>query len=145
MAITAETLIAPSGPVEPELFPGEVTGDDRSKLLVRVNTYVNKGVVKATAAGFTDPSDLFDAAVEAWALYLAFDAAYTLYVMRPAEEDTQMVLLGRNRYDNDQRNALADKAMHYKELYMSLEATLGDSTPSSTGIPSFQSRNTYDW
>lgn len=144
MAVVAEALIAPDGPIEHDLFPGEVTDGNTQQLEVRVDAYITKAAAKAAEDGFTGSA--LDPATEVWALYLAFDAAYTLALSRPAEEDAQMALLGRNRYEVDQRDGIKRKALQYRDTYQAMlmsQSAAGGTI--STGIPSHQTKVEYDW
>ena len=145
MAIKAEDLIAPDGPIEPELFPGE-SEEDNKKLLTRLTAYVNQAQAKVTALAITfDPTSKEDDAVESWALYLAFNAAHTLTLARPAEDDHGTEVLGKTIFEKDQRLALKDLAEDYRADYFSAVEDTGLTIAASSGVPSYQSANVFDW
>lgn len=142
MAITPEELIAPEGPVEPDLFPGEHTEQD-SKLIVRLSGYITQAEVRIATYPFTPEQE--DPAARVYALYLAFRAAYTLSLARPAEDDMQTSVLGRTLFTEDQRKGLKEEADRYLGEFDSLAAVAGATSAASSGLPSFQSQNVFDW
>ena len=144
MAITPSNLLAPTGPVEPELFPGESEDEGSSALLNRLTSYVAQGVAKVSGITF-ETATKQDIAVEAWALYLAFRAAYTLTLARPAREDFKVEVMGETEYQSDQRDALKILADDYFGDYQNAIADTGADLAISSGIPSYQSTNQFDW
>ena len=144
MAVTPSNLLAPTGPVEPELFPGESEGEGSSALLNRLTSYVAQGVAKVSSLTF-ETTAKEDIAVEAWALYLAFRAAYTLTLARPAREDFKVEVMGATEYQADQRDALKILADDYFGDYQNAIADTGADLAISSGIPSYQSTNLFDW
>jgi len=144
MAVLPSSLIAPNGPVEPNMFPGEVTDGNTAELEARLQSYISKGILKATSDGLVEGNR--DEAVENWALYLAFQAAHTLFAIRPAVEDAQMALLGRTEYDEDQRDILEKRAEQYKTAYFDyLDTVVTGGGPMSKGVSTRQTRTEYDW
>ena len=140
MAITPADLLAPTGPVETLLFPGEVVGDDMTTLEDRLQSYITQAETKNAAIGFADP----DAADKAWALYLTFQAAYLIACARPSTENAQVEILGSQSYSKDQRDALLSRAQEYRDEYTDLlNAVPSTSTP--VGIPSRSTPIVYDW
>lgn len=144
MAVTPSNLLAPEGPVEPELFPGE-SEHDNTALITRLSGYIAQGVTKV--AGYTDITEEaeVDEAVRVWALYLAFRAAHTLSLTRPAEDHTEVAVLGRTVYDEDQRKGLKDLANEYLAEFQILVVSATSRSAASPGIPSHQTSNEYDW
>ncbi len=144
MAVNAEDLISPKGPVETDLFPGEVSQGDNTKLLARLTEYVNRGV--AEVADFTfDPTSKRDQAVTAWALQLAFRAAHTLALSRPAEDDHGVEVMGKTLFTKDQRQGLDDLANNYLADYFNIVEDTGGTTAAAMGIPSHSVKNTFVW
>lgn len=143
MAVDPGSLIAPFGPVEPDMFPGEGEGDNTA-LHTRLTNYIQKAEAKVSALGITDETQV-DEAVEAWALYLAFRAAYTLTLARPAEDDAQTDVLGRTRFDKDQRDGMKQLADSYFNQYQLLTMTVDSKSAASKGVPSYQTKNNFDW
>lgn len=142
MAVVADDLLAPNGPVETELFPGE----DHDALTERLNAFISQA--EAQAAQYTWANQAAtDAGVTAYALYLSFRQAHTLALVRPAEEDSQAEMLGRVTYEEDQRDGIKDLADWYWKEWVNLsESTLTDPTSAvSTGVPSHQTSLQYDW
>ena len=131
MAITPADLLAPAGPVEDELFPGEGDGADPSALYTRLLSYVTQAVAKTSGIAFPDE----DAAVEAWALHLTFKAAYMVAVARPATENSMVPVLGSETYTKDQRDALRAKADEYESVYAGLLAAIPAEGEQPVGVP----------
>lgn len=122
MAIGIADLLAPVGPVEVTIFPGESTrsGDTATALEVRLQTYIDKAKAKVAELTFPQPDPaLEDKLVRAWALYLTFMAAYRIANSRPATENAQVAVLGSTTYTKDQRDALLAEANEYKLEYES--------------------------
>ena len=143
MAVDPNTLIAPLGPVETQLFPGEAEGGSHM-LHARMTSYVNQGVAKIAPYTFAD-TDEEDLAITAYALYLAFRAAYTIMVSRPADDDTGSPVLGRQTYQKDQREALKELYQSYHSEFQMLVSNASVTRAASTGIPSHQTRIEFDW
>ena len=143
MAVKGEDLIAPNGPVEPELFEGESEENNRA-LNIRVAAYVKAGVAKVAGITFVDQAAK-DEAVTAWALYLTFRAAYTLTLTRPAEDDSQIGVMGSVTFDRDQREGVKELRDTYFADYQVLIADTGLTSAASTGVPSYQTTNLFDW
>ncbi len=144
MAVVPKTLIAPEGAVESELFPGEGGDESGSALLTRLTTYVSKAVAKVADITFVDTAQS-DAAIQAWAYHLAFKAAYTLKLSRPATEDFQVEVMGEIGFEKDQRDGIKELADEYFAEYMGILADAGAASAHVSGTPSFQSTNTFDW
>lgn len=142
MAISPEDLIVPEGPVEPDLFPGEHSEPD-SRLIVRLNGYITQAEVKAATYTFAPAAE--DVAVRAYSLYLTFRAAYTLSLTRPAEDDMQTSVLGRTVFTEDQRKGLKEEADKYLNEFDLLASAAGATSAASSGLPSYQTRQTFDW
>lgn len=143
MAISAEDLLAPAGPVEPALFPGEGQKDNKV-LLARLTSYVNQAYDQIS--GFTfDPTTKEDDAARAYALYLAFEGAHTLALARPAEEDFQVELMGKVLFSKDQRQGLKELADKFLGDYFSFVEDTGGTTAAATGVPSHQVTNVFVW
>jgi len=132
-------LLAPAGPVEAALFPGEGDGSNGTDLFARLSAYIDQAEVKAAEAAFLDP----EAAARAWALHLSFEAAYTLAVSRPATENTMVQVLGSTTYTKDQRDGLKAKSNQYLAEFNRMLAQIPVGSPS--GPQSRQSTNTFDW
>jgi hypothetical protein len=142
MAVQPDALIAPNGPVELSLFPGEAPD---GALLERMAVYVGKAEDKTSAYTFATP-EREEAAVAAWALYLAFNAAYTLSLARPAEQDAGFEVLGRVLYEDDQRQGLKDLADKYFEEWLAVIAGADDgSQVLGTGVSTHTTPLTYDY
>jgi hypothetical protein len=138
-------LLAPKGPVEVTLFPGESTppeGGGDSPLIIRLLEYIEQAEIKSSEIAFPEP----DTAVRNWALHLAFDAAYVLAISRAATENSMVPVLGSEGYMKDQRDGLKAKADAYAAAYQLLESAV---TVISVEQPrSYQSRQTpiiYEW
>lgn len=144
MAVTPENLIAPAGPLEKALFPGEhEEGDDT--FLERVTAYVSQATTKAGAYDFATTAEE-DAAIEAWALHLAFRAAYTLSLTRPAEEDSRIEVLGRVIYADDQRRGLKELQDYYFSAWLDAIVNADDGSRTlSTGTPSHSTPVTFEF
>jgi len=141
MSVAASDLLAPTGPVESALFPGESV----DTIEQRLNSYISQSVAKAAGYSWGSVAEE-DAGVTAWALYLTFRQAHTLSLMRPAENNFEIEVLGRTIFEEDQRTALKE----ISDMYLSEWGILSDAAGTgagtiSTGIPSHQSRNVYDW
>lgn len=135
--ITPADLLAPQGPVEEGFFPN----DDAAAITVRLQTYIDRAVAKTSARPFLDP----DAATLAWALHLTFEAAYLVACTRPANENSMVPVLGSEGYAKDQRDALKEQSLHYRDEYLMLEnrVPMSDtlpSTPQSREVPT-----RYEW
>lgn len=140
MAVTPADLMAPAGPVEGTLFPGEGDGTAGTDLHTRLTEYISRAESKVAGIEFPDP----DLAAEKWALHLTFDAAYMLAVSRPATENTMVQVLGSHGYAKDQRDALRELAQHYLYEYQAEEAA-APTTQNPKGIPTRQTTNEFEW
>lgn len=119
--LTPSDLLSPSGPVELPLFPGEGDGTDGTALHTRLSSYITQAEAKSDSR----------VAQRAWALHLTFKAAYILAIARPADENTQVEILGSEGRDKDQRDGLLKQAEAYKKEFEDIVAnTDGRSTPS---------------
>lgn len=141
MAIEAESLIAPEGEIDPDLFPNDTPPPDydEGSLLLRLETYVLKGEAKVEPYNLVDP----DPAVEHWALYLAFRDAHTGMIARPASEQ-YLAGLGGHGYSTEQLKHIAAKRDEHLAAFEDAVKTV---TPSS-GIKTPQTRvvrNRYEW
>jgi hypothetical protein len=106
-------LLAPEGPVEVTMFPDEGTGLDGGKLNIRLDSYIDQGQAKVMDIALAEP----ELGVRAWALFLAFDAAYILACSRPNMENTMVEILGSKSYAKDQRDGLKALRDRYLEDY----------------------------
>jgi len=143
MAITPADLLSPVGPIEPELFEGEdVEGDNPPNTILedRLQEYIDQAEAKNTPIGFSDQ----DAADKAWALHLAFSAAYMVAVARPSIDNAQVAVIGSQSYSKDQRDALLDKANEYFDEYRALLAAV-PTTAAPVGIPSRTTSLDFDY
>lgn len=143
MAVQPEDLIAPTGPVEPDFFPGEHVGDE-SALIVRIGSYISQAEDKVALLSIADAA-IADTAIRAYALYLSFRGAFMKSIARPAEDDMATEVLGRMTYTEDQRLALKKEAEKYLNEYELIAAGQGATSAAQIGLPSYQSQNTYDW
>ena len=100
-------LLAPKGPLEPELFRDEGDGSGGTELNTRLAEYIVQAIAKTSVTS----------AQRAWALYLAFNAAYIIAISNPADVNFQVDILGSEGYDTDQREALQSKALEYLADY----------------------------
>lgn len=142
MPIAPGELLAPVGPIELDLFPGE---DEDDALLVRLSNYIGQAEIKVTPYALEEGQDK-DNLVRTWSLYLAFRAAYTLSLARPAEDQADVEVLGRTQYDRDQRDGLKLLADEYfAEFQVLVAQSVTSSSTVSTGIPSHQTPNRYDY
>lgn len=143
MSITSADILAPTGPVEIIMFPGEnVEGAvEGSTILVdRLNNYIAQAVAKNALLAFDD----MDGANLAWALHLTFNAAYLGAVARPSTADSKVEIIGSAGYDKDQRDALLAQAEHYLDEYNVLLLAL-PTTASPVGTPSRSTTNSFEW
>jgi hypothetical protein len=143
MAITADDLIAPNGPIEVTLFPGEdVEGEIGGSTILkdRLNIYIAQASAKNAGISFPDE----DAADTAWALHLAFEAAYMVAVARPSTDNAQVAVLGSETYSKDQRDALLIKANEYLDEYLALLAEV-PTTSAQKGVPTRSTTNEFAW
>jgi len=141
--VLPQDLISPNGPVEPDLFPGEVVGTNEDVLLTRLTSYIGAADSKTDGLGLT--GTVLSDAVTAWALHLTFQAAFILQIARPADEDAQESILGRQQFDKDQRDALRIMSNDYRSQYDDIILNKVDTSAAATGLASFQSTNLYDW
>lgn len=140
MAVTPADLLAPAGPVEETLFPGEGDGDAATPLYTRLAAYIGQAEAKIVGVAFPDP----DPATKAWALHLTFEAAYRVAVSRPATENSMVAVIGSHGYAKDQRDALKAEARKWKEEFFNLYASV-PTTPVPLGPGSRQTRIIYEW
>lgn len=140
MAVTPPDLLAPAGPVEEQLFPGEGDGTAGTDLNARLTEYISQAEAKAAGIAFPEP----DLAVESWALHLTFKAAYMVAVSRPANENTMVEVLGSKGFAKDQRDALLEKAKEYKQDYQNLAAAV-PSTAQPVGLRTRTTKNEYEY
>jgi len=143
MAITADDLLAPYGPVEVTLFPGEDTEGSvpgSTILKDRLEVYIAQASAKNAGISFPDA----DAADTAWALHLTFKAAHMVAVARPSMENAQVPVLGSETYSKDQRDALLLKAEEYLDVYNMLLAEV-PTDQSPRGVPSHETTTEFDW
>lgn len=140
MAVAPADLLAPAGPVEEELFPGEGNGTAGTELYGRLSEYITRAQEKAAGIAFPDP----DAAVESWALHLTFEAAYLLSVARPANENTMVEVLGSQGFARDQRDALRSMADYYARSYHGYVAEV-PTEAQPLGAQTRQITNSYEW
>jgi hypothetical protein len=131
MSVVVGDLVAPDGPIEPPLFPGEGDGTSPSPLFIRLSSYLAQAEAKASGIAFPDP----DEAISAWALYLSFHAAYMVAVARPATENSMVPVLGSDSYQKDQRDALLAAANEYKAIFNQLLVAVPDATVQPIGAP----------
>ena len=144
MAVLPEDLLAPEGPVEPSLFPGEHE-EGAAALEQRLTAYINKAEAKVASYTFANQADE-DEAVAAWSLYLTFRAAYTLALSRPAEDDSRMEVVGRTLFEADQRQGLRDMYEMYLSEYQLAVAGLDDAvSAAASGVSSHQKKIEYDY
>lgn len=144
MAVTPADLLAPAGPVEVTLFPGEDVASEvnpgSTKLEDRLQTYIDRAVARTEGIAFPRPDD----AVAMYALYLTFMAAYVLAASRPATENAQVEIIGSYGYSKDQRDALKAQANQYLTEYETLYAMVPISTQPATAR-SRQITNEFEW
>jgi hypothetical protein len=145
VAILNEDLLAPEGPVEKALFPGEDVIKAPATITVleeRLNTYIARAEDKVAEYAFNDE----DEAVKNYALYLTFDAAYTLAVSRPASENSLVAVIGSESYSKDQRDALRTKSLEYLAAYNNLVEVVTSVSPElPRGVPTRQTTNSYEY
>ena len=143
MAVTPDDLLAPSGPVEAELFPDEGDGLVGTDLYERLESYIAQAVTKITDSGvvLADP----DPATTAWALHLTFQAAYIGFLARPASDNTYVSVLGAESHAKDQRDALKALADLYAQEYegIIIEVPVENATP--RGVPSRTVPLEFEW
>lgn len=138
--VTPTDLLAPEGPVEEELFPGEGDGAAGTELHGRLTTYINRAEAKVAGIDFPDT----DHAVSLWALHLTFTAAYNVAIARPANENTMVEIIGSQGFAKDQRDAIKALAHQYAQDYRALAASV-PSTAQPLGIPSRQVETKFDY
>ena len=130
-----DDLLAPNGPVEPELFPGEGDGTAATTLFTRLARYIERAAAKTEVA----------AAQRAYALYLTFHAAYIGAIARPSDIDLQVDILGREGFDEDQREGLLDLANGYLAEYESLVTSETGEGAAPRGISTHSIKIVYDY
>ena len=143
MAITNTDVLAPVGPVEKSMFPGEDvegTNPPATVLEDRIDEYITQAGAKNGSLGFADQ----DAADLAWTLHLTFMAAWRLAVARPSTDDSKVQVLGSESFQKDQRQSLRDMADDYLEEYNVLLNAI-PSTAAPVGVPSHSTTNTFDY
>jgi hypothetical protein len=142
--ITPADLLAPIGPVEVTLFPGEYSessGATATKLESRLQTYIDQAYAKIDGIAFPLP----DTAARAWALHLTFAAAYVLACSRPANENMMVAVLGSKGFAKDQRDALLVLSEQYAGEFAVLEAEIPVSVPIMGSAQSRQITNIFEW
>jgi hypothetical protein len=139
--ITPADLLAPKGPVEVTLFPGESVGSAPTVLDTRLQEYIDQADTKTIGIAFPQPDD----AIRAWALYLTFDAAYVLAISRASMENTMVPVLGSESFSKDQRDGLKAKASSYLTTYQELFAAVPSEVAVSKGYTSGQTRIVYEY
>jgi hypothetical protein len=141
--ITPADLLAPAGPIEAALFPGEGDGIDGTDLYERLDAYITRAQTVTSGIAFPDP----DPAVKAYSLYLAFDAAYMVSVARPSADNSLVPVLGSESYSKDQRDALKAKAdlyfAEYRDLLVLVPPASGTIVP--VGIPTRSTPTLFDY
>jgi len=142
MAVSASDVLAPGGPIEKTLFPGEGDGTSGSDLHNRVVETITKASVKASADGITTQ---VDDAVLHWTLHTLYKAAFILAVSRPAQEDAQMEVIGSIRFDKDQRDGLRELASYHEDAYLGIVDTESGTGTHAKGLPSYQTKQDFDW
>ena len=141
--ITPADLLAPKGPVEVTLFPGEnseASGSASTKLEIRLQEYIDRAEAKVSGVTLPDP----DSATYAWALHLTFSAAYILACSRPTNENTMVAVLGSQGFSPDQRAALRSLADYYLGEYESVLAAVPVDVP-LLNAQSRQVTNRFEW
>jgi hypothetical protein len=126
---TPADLLQPNGPVEPGFYPDDAVPPavGAGSVNDRLQAYINRSVAYVAtfpAGGLTDT----DAAVLAWALYLAHQAAYTALLARPATENLGAMGLPSNTYSSEQLKHLRTQADAYKAEFLGLAVTPEGST-----------------
>ncbi len=139
--ITPADLLAPKGPVEVGLFPGESNGTSPTPLETRLQEYIDQAEAKITGIDFPLP----DEAARTWALYLSFNAAYIGAISRAATDNMQTPVLGSEMFAKDQRDGLKATADYYSNMYSALLLTVPSSTANQKGVNSYQTRNCYEY
>lgn len=144
MAVEAESLITPEGPVDPNLFPEDdpPPAMEENSLLYRLETYIRKAEEKVA---LEYPLLLeTDEAVGYWALHLAFRDAHTGMIARPSSEQ-YMAGLGGQAYSSQQIKDVAAKAQEYEALFDG--AVLASSAPPELPrtVQTRSTKNVYDW
>lgn len=141
MAITPADLLAPKGPVEVTLFPGESIGGSPTALESRLQEYIDQAEDKISGIAFPLP----DSAVRAWSLHLTFDAAYVLAISRASMENMMTPVLGSETFSKDQRDGIKAKADLYASAYNDLLLTVPSDTITPRGMNTYQTRNVYEY
>ena len=139
MAVEVDDLLAPQGPVEVTLFPGE--GAPSTALNDRLQTYIDRAVAKVGETGVSDP----DPAVLAWSLHLTFTAAYIIASARPANENSMVAVLGSQGFAKDQRDTLKDLASEYAHKYEEAVSAALLPQPQPRGFQSREISNSFEW
>lgn len=104
MPPTAASLLAPHGPVEPDLYPDDApppaTGE--GTVLGRLTVYVDRAVATVAAVPAETVRDA-EAAIRAYALHLAFGAAYVIKTAKHISVDQKTM-------------GLESVAYHYRQM-----------------------------
>jgi hypothetical protein len=143
MAVTAESLIQPRGPIAPSFFPDddEPPATEEGSLIARLTTYIERGEDKVAEVGLVSDED---GAVRNWALHLAFSDAYTLMASRPSGE-TYPTGLGGQSFNSEQLKSFRIEAQKYADEYEVVIAASG----AAVGVPSSHATRTttnkYEW
>ena len=112
MAVTVADLMAPAGPLEPNFFP-----DAAADRVTRLEGYLARAVTKVAGDSVTDE----DAAVEAWALHLAFQALYLIKSNAPASENLGAMGLPSQSWTDSQMRTFRQQADEWKLVYEGLQ------------------------
>ena len=81
-----------------------------------MGVYLSQAETKAAEITWPD-SETEDNAVKAWALYLAYMAAYRLALARASTRNYQTAVLGSDTYAKDQRDGLLALANEQLAIY----------------------------
>lgn len=143
MAVEAESLIQPLGPIAPSFFPDdtEPPASADGSLLARLSAYIERGEDKVAEEGSVSDEDT---AVRNWALHLAFSDAYTLMASRPSGE-TYPAGLGGQTFNSEQLKSFRLEAQKYADAYETVIAA----SNAATDTPSFNVTRTvtnkFEW
>lgn len=137
MALTAEDLLQPKGPLDSKLFPGLESRD----LATRLNQYLSNGYNDERVAAQTDLARK-DQLARAYALYQAFGAV----VIRLSAEPVSVSVTekGGHAYSGDQIKNFKELAAKYYNDFLGLLVIEGSVPP--TQLPgSVSVKNTVEW
>lgn len=132
MTVLPVDLRDPKGPVQRAMFPE----DDLSALDARLQGYIDRGVVAASAL----TGAALDRATRNFALWQAFDSSHTIFLALPARSRKE----GENslEYLDGQIDGLKEKALEYKEEF---EAQLPLPPPANALPRTGTTPNTFVW